>query len=133
MQTELIQTTDLIQAEARLPRWMTAWAVVGALSALLGGHVRVAAGFAFGASLAILNYFWLHGAIETLFSANLLRVPRIVAAKLVLRYPLAFGAVYFFYRTGWLPFAAILAGLFVPVGGVLIEAAYQIREGLRKT
>ncbi len=133
MQTELIQTTGLVQAEARLPRWMTLWAIVGAFGGLLSGHVWLAAGFAFGASLAILNYFWLHGAIETLFSANRVRVPRMVMAKLVLRYPLAFGAVYFFYRTGWLPFAAILAGLFVPVGGVLIEAGYQIREGLRKT
>jgi hypothetical protein len=51
-----------------------------------------------------------------------------VLARFVVRYPLAFASVYLFYRTGWLPFAAVLAGLFVPVGGVLIEALVQLRK-----
>jgi hypothetical protein len=49
----------------------------------------------------------------------------------LVRYPLAFAAVYFFYKTGWLPFQAILAGLFVPLGGVLIESVALIRDGLK--
>ncbi len=132
MQSERTQTADLAQAEARLARWMAAWALVGALGVLLAGQVRLAAGFGVGAMLAILNYLWLHQAIESLLAAERVRVPRMLVAKFVIRYPLALAGVYLFYRTGWLPFAAVLAGLFVPVGGVLTEAVVQIREGLRK-
>jgi hypothetical protein len=64
-------------------------------------------------------------------SAGEVRPPKRALAKFFVRYPLAFAAVYLFYRTGWLPATAILAGLFVPVGGVLIEAVVLLRDGLR--
>ncbi len=115
----------------RLPRWMAAFALGGVAATFLAGSLRIAAGFALGAALGMLNYFWLHRAVETLLSQDRARLPKSVLAKFALRYPLAFGAVYLFYRTGWLPFAALLAGLFVPVGGVLVEAAVQIRQGWR--
>jgi hypothetical protein len=98
---------------------------------LLFGHARFSAGFALGAGLAILGYFWLHQAIETLTSGGQARPPKRLLAKVFVRYPLAFAAVYLFYRTGWLPATAILAGLFVPVGGVLIEAVVLLRDGLK--
>jgi len=62
-------------------------------------------------------------------SAGQARPARRVLAKFFLRYPLAFAGVYLFYKTGWLPVEAILAGLFVPVGGVLIEAMAVLRAG----
>lgn len=132
MQKETISTIELARAEARLPHWMTAGAFVGALVMLLAGYSRAAAGFAVGSALAILNYFWLHQVVETLMTAGQARVPKRVVAKFAARYPLIFAGVYLFYRTGWLPVVAILAGLFVPVGGILIEAVFQIYEGLRK-
>jgi hypothetical protein len=122
---------DLMQAEARLPRWMAGLACAVTLSILSFGHVRFSAGFALGSGLAILNYFWLHQAVEALMSAGEVRVPKVLLAKFFLRYPLAVAAVYLFYRTGWLPVTAILAGLFVPVGGVLIEAAVLLRDGFK--
>lgn len=131
MQAETVQTTELAQAEARLPRWMMGLSVAGVLAALLAGQVRLATGFGLGAGLAVVSYFWLHQAIEHLFAVQRTRLPWRVVAKLAVRYPLAFGAVYLFYWTGWLPFTAILAGLFVPVAGVLIEAGIQIGRGWR--
>jgi hypothetical protein len=131
VKAETIQTTELAQAETRLPRWMMGLSVAGVLGALLYGRVPFAAGFALGAALAILNYFWLHQALEHLFATQRSRLPWGVVAKFAVRYPLAFGMIYFFYWTGWLPFSAILAGLFVPVGGVLIEAGIQIGRGWR--
>lgn len=122
---------ELARAEARLPRWMLAAGGAGTLATLALGGARTAAGLALGASLAILNYFWLHEAIRVLFSMESPRVPKLVVAKFLVRYPLAVAGVYFFYRTGWLPITAILAGLFVPVAGVLIEAVVQISEGFR--
>jgi len=85
-QIETIQALDLARAEARLPRWMIACAVAGgAVLTLLGGHVRVAAGFFSGAALAIVNYYWLHSAIQTAFSDIQPRVPKKVLARFILR------------------------------------------------
>ncbi len=126
---EIVQATDLQRAEARLPRWMAGLAVATTLGILLFGHVRFGVGFAVGSALAILNYHWLHQAVAALMSAGEARPRKRVWAKFFVRYPLVFASVYLFYRTGWLPVAAILAGLFVPVGGVLLEAMILLRDG----
>ena len=131
MQTGTIQTLEPVRVEARLPRWMMALALVGGLASLLTGHVQMAAGFVLGAALAILNYFWLHQVVVALMTAQESRPSKWVFAKFLIRYPLAFAGVWLFYRTGWLPFVAILAGLFVPLAGVLIEGVIQLAEGLR--
>jgi hypothetical protein len=90
----------------------------------------IALGFALGAALGILNYYWLRKAVEVLAKAGQSRVPKSVVAKFLIRYPLAFGLVFLFFKTEWLPPMAILAGLFVPVAGVLIEAIVQLGDGL---
>jgi hypothetical protein len=130
MQTETIQIPDLARAEARLPCWMVLCGCLALVVILLCRQFTVAFGFAFGAALGILNYHWLHEAVEALAQAGQSRIPKLLVAKFLLRYPLAFGLVIFFFKTGWLPPMAILAGLFVPVGGVLIEAIIQLGEGL---
>jgi hypothetical protein len=104
-------------------------ALVGTLTLSFIDWPRTAASFALGAALGILNYFWLREAVKTLLAAGHASVPRRLVIKLVVRYPLTFAGIYVFYHTGWLPFLAILGGLFVPVGGVLMEAIFQIREG----
>ncbi len=124
---------DLERAEARLPRWMTALAAAGTLGIVASAHLRFAAGFALGAALGILNYLWLHHIVEALVNAGTVRPPRTALAKVIIRYPLLFAGVYLFYRSGWLPFTAILAGFFVPVGGVLIEAVALLRDGWKTT
>jgi hypothetical protein len=122
---------DLAQAEARLPRWMLALAGTGTIAILLSTHVRFGVGFAVGSGLGILNYLWLHHIVEALVNAGRIRPAKTVLAKVFVRYPLTFAGVYLFYKSGWLPFTAILAGFFVPVGGVLIEALVLLRDGLR--
>jgi len=117
---------DLARAEARLPRWMLAAALVGTIAILASGHLRWALGFSVGATLAILNYYWLHDGITALFDAGTTRIPKRVVAKFVLRYPLTFAGIYVFYRAGWLPFVWVLAGLFVPAVGILFEAVLQV-------
>lgn len=129
MPAETTLTTDPTRAEARLPRWMALVALAGTLVALLGGGVRHAGGFALGAALAILGYLWLHGAVESLLANRPQRLAWHVVTRFWLRYPLVFVVIYLFYRTGWLPLAAVLAGLFVPVAGACVEAFIQIREG----
>jgi hypothetical protein len=112
---------------------MTAAAVAATVVILATGRVRFGVGFALGGALAILNYYWLRQAVRALFDVARVGVPRRLILKFVVRYPLAFGGVYLFYRTGWLPFGAVLAGLFVPTAGVLMEAVIQVGAGLRST
>ena len=130
MQTGTIQIPDLARAEVRLPRWMLLCGFVALVVMLLFRQVTIAAGFALGAALGIVNYYWLHEAVGALANAGQVRIPRLLVVKFLIRYPLAFGLVIFFFKTGWLPPMAILAGLFVPVAGVLIEAIVQLGEGL---
>lgn len=130
MQTQTIEIPDLARAEARLPRWMVLCGVVALIAMLLYRQVMIAAGFGLGAALGILNYYWLHEAVVAVSNASQARIPRLLVAKFLIRYPLAFGVVIFFFKTRWLPPMAILAGLFVPVAGLLIEAIVQIGGGL---
>jgi ATP synthase I chain len=123
---------SLQRAEARLPRLMAGAALVGTVAVLAGGGAGAGIGFALGAALALLNFRWLHQAVRALMNAGQARPPRGLILKFLIRYPLAFGAVYFVYRTGWLPLLPILAGLFVPVVGALAEAVLQLRGGLLK-
>ncbi|HEV2492690.1 MAG TPA: ATP synthase subunit I [Terriglobia bacterium] len=129
----MIQVEDPARAEARLPYWMAAVALAAGVAMLASGHTRWAAGFFLGGTLAILNYYWLREAIVALFDAARVRVPRRLILKFLVRYPLVFGSVYLFYHTGWLPFDAVLAGLFVPTAGVVMEAVIQVGSGLRST
>jgi hypothetical protein len=97
---------------------------------LMYRQFTIALGFGLGAALGILNYYWLHEAVGALVRAGQSRIPKSVVAKFLIRYPLAFGLLFFFFKTGWLPPMSILAGLFVPVAGVLVEAIVQLGDGL---
>jgi len=130
MSIPTMEAEDLARAERRLPWWMAACALAGLVATTTTGHLRFALGFSLGAGTAILSYRWLHETVEALMTSGQSRVPRRVVAKFLVRYPLSFGVVSVFYWTRWVPFAAVLAGLFVPVAGVLIEAVAQLREGL---
>jgi len=130
MQAETLQIPELARAEARMPRWMMLCGFLALMVILLCRQFMIAFGFALGAALGILNYYWLHEAVQVLVRAGQSRIPKLVVAKFLIRYPLAFGLVIVFFKTGWLPPIAILAGLFVPVAGVLIEAIIQLGDGL---
>jgi len=130
MQTGTIEIPELARAEARLPRWMILCGFLALTFILLCGHFTMALGFALGALLGILNFYWLRDAVQVLANAGQSRVPKLLVAKFLIRYPLAFGLIIFFFKTGWLPPMAILAGLFVPVAGLLIEGIVQLGDGL---
>lgn len=105
--------------------------MAGVLAIVALGKPQAALAFAVGAGIATLNYFWLRQAVETLFDAGHTRVPRRVLLKFSVRHPLALVGVYWFYKTGWLPAGPILAGLFVPAAGVVLEGIMELQEGFR--
>lgn len=129
--TPMGATMDLEKAEARLPRWMLALAGAGTLGILVSAHVRFGAGFALGSGLGILNYLWLHNIVEALVNGGTVRPPKSALIKVFIRYPLMLAGVLLFYKSGWLPVGAILAGFFVPVGGVLMEATVLLFSGIK--
>ena len=131
METETTAAKEVARAEARLPGWMAACGAIAVVAMLIRAQFGFALGLALGAALAILNYYWLHESVSALMSSSVTRIPNGLILKLLIRYPLAFGAVYLFYATGWLPFAAVLLGLFVPIAGAMIEAIFQVVESLR--
>lgn len=105
---------------------MAGFAAAGMLVAFLLGQTRAAAGFGVGAVVAILGYSWLHKAVVGLMNAGRKRPSTMTLGKLLVRYPLAFVVVFIFYRENWLPFEAVLAGLFVPTAGAFAESVFQI-------
>ncbi|TAM84625.1 MAG: hypothetical protein EPN47_00475 [Acidobacteria bacterium] len=123
--------TALEGAEARLPRWMVAIAGLGGLVFLVLGRGLMAAAFILGAGISILGYLWLAQAVKAALNASEKGVPKRVLVNLVLRYPVAFGAVLLFYETHWLPFTGVLVGLFVPFAGALVESLNLLRRLIR--
>ncbi|HUY14509.1 MAG TPA: ATP synthase subunit I [Terriglobia bacterium] len=117
--------SELAKIQRRMPRWMVAILVVVCATFVVRGEWRFSLGLVVGAVAGILNYLWLYEAVESMFSAGQSKVPRPILIKMVLRYPLVFGGVLFFYWTGWLPFSGVIAGLFVPVGGMMLEGGLQ--------
>ncbi len=116
---------------ARLPRSIAGVSAATVLASLLAGQMRFAAGLALGCGVALLGYWWLQRGIQAAFDSARGRAPIGLLVRLVLRYPVAIGAVLLFDRTGWLPARAVMAGLFAPLAGVLIACVMLAAHGLR--
>lgn len=95
--------------------------MAGALVALGSGHLRFAAGFAVGSGVAILAYWWLQQAVATALDSGDRRLPRGTMVRFAMRYPLLVIMLAVIYRTGSLSLRGVIAGLFVPLAGALIE------------
>lgn len=116
----------------RLPRSIAGVSAAAVLACLLAGQARFAAGLALGCGVAWLGYWWLYRGIRAAFDSGNARAPIGVFIRLALRYPVAIGAVLLFDRTGWLPARAVMAGLFAPLAGVVIECAVLALQSLRE-
>ena len=127
----MVEQETLDGAEARLPRWMAGFAATGTLAAFLLSSARMAGGFALGAAVAMVGYSWLHKAVVSLMSAGRVRPSALTLGKVLVRYPLAVAIIFVFYYENWLPFEAVLLGLFVPMAGALAESVFQIGTALR--
>ncbi len=105
---------------------------------------RWAAGFAAGAVLSALNFHWLCSAVSSIAeklpgqgdgTADLRRArapgPLGSAFRIMLRYALIGVVGYVIFMSSFVNLNAFFAGLFLFLGAVLIEAAYEIYCGLR--
>ncbi len=117
-------------ALGRISRCMIVVAIVLTGAAWLRLGWQVALGFACGAALAYLNFHWLERVInalgERMSSAEKPKSSSGVVARFLLRYLLMGLLAYAIFTVSRASLHGLLAGLFLPVAGILCEAVYEI-------
>ena len=115
---------------------MLAFAAAGtAASALrLGWHA--AAGFVAGCAIALVNFHWLKHVVSALADratgSERSQSTKGVVARFLLRYLLIGLGAYVIFRSSSASVYGLLAGLFLPVAGILCEAMYEVAVSLRR-
>ena len=110
----------------RLVRLMAAITVLGTLAAGVWRGWKWAAGFAVGAAISGLNFYWLKRLTESLGSS---RVRRRSAVFLASRYVVLGLIAYVILRYSSISLPAALAGLFVSAAAVIVEILFELVYG----
>ena len=96
----------------------------------------MALSFAIGGGIALINFYWLKRTLAALVEAVAVKGKKRSAAGIIirfmLRYVLIAVAVYAIFKSSAMSLLGLCAGLSLPVGAVLIEAAYAIYGALRR-
>ncbi len=102
--------------------------------------VRYSAGmalsFVIGGAIALINFFWLKQTVMVMVEAVAVGGKKRSAAGIVLRFVLRYVligvAAYVIFKSSAMSLYGLCAGLSLPVGAVLIEAAYAMYGALRR-
>jgi ATP synthase I chain len=102
--------------------------------------VRYGAGmalsFLIGALISLINFYWLKHVLAAMMESIAVQGKRRSSAgillRFVLRYVLIGVAAYAIFKSSAMSLYGLCAGLSLPVGAVLIEAAYAIYGALRR-
>lgn len=143
MQPEAPSVADQGQSEVffagairRIPRFMILSAVVLAIAGEVLFGCRVAVGFALGAVIAYVNFYWLERVVTALVDRAVNSEYRQssggVVFRFVVRYFLMAAAAYAILRVSPASLYGLLAGLFLPVAGIACEAAYELYAALAR-
>jgi hypothetical protein len=122
------EVLDFERAAARIARNMVWIAALGVPSAWAARGWRWAAGFLLGAAISWVNYRWLKRMVEGLGGT---RSPG--GFRLAVRYFLLAGGSYVILRYSSISVLAVLAGLFVLIVAVFVEAAFEIFYAGKRT
>jgi ATP synthase I chain len=91
---------------------------------------RMTLGALLGGALCLFNLRWLSGSVRAMVSKAVVaqngRVPPFTASKFILRYFIVASAIAIAFSTGYFHLLGIGIGFAAFVGGVMIEAAYQL-------
>jgi ATP synthase I chain len=105
--------------------WAAAWWRFGRWSAL---------GFALGCAIAYLNFHWLKrgvtGLADRITNAGKPQSGKGIVARFLLRYVLLGGAAYVILTSFPASLRGLFVGLFLPVGAIACEAAYETYAAL---
>ncbi len=114
-------------AVARMLRSMAWLTGAGTLAALALGGWRAGAGFLAGSLASYLNFRWLKRTAEAVGRGASGKPPRArVAVLLGLRYALLGAGGYVIVKSSIVSLPAALAGLFVSVAAVILEAIFEL-------
>lgn len=114
------------QTVSRLVKLMAAITLAGTLAAAVWRGWKWGAGFAVGAAISGLNFYWLKRLTESLGST---RVRRRSAIFLASRYLVLGLIAYVILRYSSISLPAALAGLFVSTAAVIVEILFELVYG----
>jgi len=123
-------------AYARIIRFMLALGIVVTIAVLVRFGLAVAAGFVVGCAIALMNFHWLKRVVGALADRATATGERQsskgVVLRFLLRYFLIALSAYAIFKISRGSLYGLLAGLFLPVGAILMEAIYELYAALRR-
>jgi ATP synthase I chain len=123
-------------ALARIPRFMIALALLLGGAGWLRFGWRVALGFACGCAVAYLNFHWLERVVTALAERATQTAYKQssggIVFRFLVRYFLMAAAAYAIFSVSPASLYGLFAGLFLPVGGIACEAAFELYMALAR-
>jgi hypothetical protein len=123
-------------ALARIGRFVTVLFVAGLPLVAYLWRVPGVIGYSVGGVLAYINFKWLQHGVEAIADRITEQGSRergsSAVVKAFLRYALVGMGGYVIFESSEIGFHAFLVGLFLPVFGMLCEAAYELYGALRR-
>ncbi len=123
-------------ALTRIPRFMIGLALILSAVGWLRLGWRIALGFACGCAIAYLNFHWLERVVSALADRATQTAYKQssggIVFRFLVRYFLMAAAAYAIFSVSPASLYGLLAGLFLPVGGIACEAAYELYMALAR-
>jgi hypothetical protein len=118
-----------VNAYRRIFRSMLVLPVLATPLIWIRWHRASALGFLAGCVVGVVNFYWLKKTIQTLaekvVAASVRRPDAAVMGTFLLRYVLIAAVGYVIVKSSASSIYGFCAGLFLPVGAILIEAGYE--------
>ena len=123
-------------ALTRIPRFMVVLALILIAAGWLHFGWRIALGFGCGCAIAYLNFHWLERVVSALADRATQTAYKQssggIVFRFLVRYFLMAAAAYAIFSVSPASLYGLFAGLFLPVGGIACEAAYEVYIALAR-
>lgn len=123
-------------AYSRIVRMMLVLGLVLSVAAVFRYGVSIGVGFVFGCVIGIVNFHWLKrgvsGLADRLTESGHKPGSAGVVMRFLLRYLLVAAGAYAIFRVSRTSLYGLLAGLFLPVAAIMIEAVYEVYVAVRR-
>ena len=123
-------------ALTRIPRFMIVLGLVLSAGGWLRFGWRMALGLVCGCAIAYLNFHWLERVVNALADRATQTAYRQssggIVFRFLVRYFLMAVAAYAIFSVSPASLYGLFAGLFLPVGGIACEAAYEVYMALAR-
>jgi ATP synthase I subunit len=130
-------------AQARIVRIMIAIALLFTIAIWIRAGYRLGLGFAVGCGIAGLNFYWLARAVNAFADrvtgvdagqkADQVAAPSGGSAgRFILRFSVVALVAYVIFKSSPVSLSGLMAGLFLPVAAIFVEATYETFVALRR-